>query len=160
MVLKYEQEMRHLMIELVQEKGTTFKEALMLATQDSTLKERRFTTPLGRLEQKGKRSAPASSSGPPSGSLGEPPFKASRKDKTSQRGPQQGKGKGKGKSKSPQTSSTTGCARFAPDGRQIRYAFNNPKDNCTTCNFAHICGVCFKENVPLFKCGHAGKSGA
>ena len=71
---------------------------------------------------------------------------------------QQGGGKGKGK-KGDIQALDVGCAHKTPDGRLICYPFNsrkNGKGSCTkpNCMFAHVCGICFAEGVPLFACNH------
>ena len=56
----------------------------------------------------------------------------------------QGGGKGKGK-----------CKPTTPDGVEICFAFNDRKKKCNgQCGRLHVCGVCFKENSPMYSCNH------
>ena len=50
-----------------------------------------------------------------------------------------------------------GCVVQAPDGRHICFEFNTPGRFCNfgpACRFAHVCGRCFKKDVPMFSCNH------
>ena len=80
--------------------------------------------------------------------------KFGKKDKG--KGKEGKKGRGKGKSKGPTGAAANGCARVTPDGRQICFPFNNKAEGCSraNCTFAHVCGKCFKEGTPMFKCNH------
>ena len=137
LIISYDHAIRSKAMALVR-KGATFKDALKLAWEDPVVKERHFTTPLC-LESGRKRQADTSSSD----YRPEPP-------KQHQKGK---KGKGSGKSGKDGT-----CASATADGRPICYAFNNSRLGCkkAKCRFAHVCGVCFAKDVPMFRCPHAG----
>ena len=49
-----------------------------------------------------------------------------------------------------------GCAKTTPDGRAVCFKFNNPFEGCKNqqCSFAHVCGRCFKADVPMHRCDH------
>ncbi len=82
---------------------------------------------------------------------------------------QKGDNKGAGKSKKGKrqrgksgSSATPGCKSTTPDGRPICYRYNNKSERCNTgkCTFAHVCGVCFAKDVPMWSCNCARKGGA
>ena len=68
-----------------------------------------------------------------------------------------GKGGGKGGGKD---TNSAGCHFRTPDGRQVCFGFNNKKEGCKRahCHMAHVCGVCFKKDMPMHKCKHEGKA--
>ena len=121
-----------------------------LAWEDPVTKERHFTTPLC-LESGRKRAADF----PPSTFRPEPPTKYTQKGG----GKGSGKGKkGKGQKKKSGSLATPGCASTSPDGRSICYQFNNTNSRCNNakCKFAHVCGVCFAKDSPMYVCTHTG----
>jgi hypothetical protein len=145
LVISYEHAVRSKAISLVK-KGAIFKDALREAWEDPLTKERNFTTPLC-LESGRKRSADFSSSSSPY----QPPTKIAHKGKSKGSGKSSGKGKGKGK--------TPGCAARTPepDSKLICYKFNKEAQRCSSaakCRFAHVCGVCYKKDTPMYQCNH------
>ena len=60
--------------------------------------------------------------------------------------------KGKGK----RGSFHTGCAARTPEGRPICFAFNKKGEGCKneTCQFSHVCGICFRKGLPMYSCKH------
>jgi hypothetical protein len=112
-------------------------------------KERNFTTPLC-LESSRKRSADSSAAS----SSYQPPAKNANK------GRPKGSGKGSGKKSAGKgAGKTPGCAPRTPepDSKLICYKYNNEQTRCNNqgkCRFAHVCGVCFKKNIPMYKCDH------
>jgi hypothetical protein len=41
------------------------------------------------------------------------------------------------------------------DGRRVCFDFNNKEKTCRMgkkCRFAHVCGKCVKEKVPMYEC--------
>ena len=129
-------------------KGMGFKEALTAACADYTLRERHFITPMalsaipsGTRRQRSRtprrQSSPGSSSGLNS--------KGSKGGK-GKKGPKSGKGKGKGK------------LRYRTlDDKSIRFAYNNPDENCDgQCGRAHVCRKCLGPH-PMFCCGSKGE---
>jgi len=148
LLLNYDQAIRHKAVQLVK-KGSTFKAALKAAWEDPLVKERNFTTPLALEAVKRPQSNSEASvwTGPP------PPKYRNTDLKGRGKGKNKGKeqGKGGGKSKSPPAN----CAAKTPDGRPICFRFNKKGEQCNKrCSFAHVCGVCFKDNVPMHKCNH------
>ena len=145
LVLAYDQAVRSKAIQLVR-KGAAFKDALKTAWEDAVVKERNFTTPLC-LESVQKRPWPGAGS---SDWTAPPPPKFPKG---------KGKGKGKDKGKGPKGSSlhaAAGGVNKTPDGRNVCFRFNQEGGGCKTkCRFAHVCGVCFKKDVPMFRCNHA-----
>ena len=62
-----------------------------------------------------------------------------------------GKSGGKGGGKKSKGKGKT-CARTTPSGQGVCFNFNNHSCNKPNCTFAHVCGVCFKENVSMQNC--------
>ena len=158
LVISYEHAIRCKAISLVK-KGALLKDALKQAWEDPLTKERNFTTPLC-LESGRKRTADfASSSHQQPGHAG-PPTKFAQKGKSKGAGKAKRSGKDSGKGKTP------GCASRTPepDSKPICYRFNNESQRCqnggSKCRFAHVCGVCFARDVPMYKCNHQGKGGS
>ena len=130
--------------------GALLKDAFRQAWEDPVTKERHFTTPLC-LESSRKRTADFA---PPTFGTG-PPTKCTQKGD----GKGSGKGKrGKGQKKKSGSSAVQGCASKTPDGRPICCQFNNQSGRCgqVKCKFAHVCGVCFVKEVPMYACTHQG----
>ena len=159
LVISYEHAIRCKAISLVK-KGALLTDALKQAWEDPLTKERNFTTPLC-LETNRKRTADFSApSHQPSG-YPEPPTKYTQKGG----GKSSGKGSGKAKrsSKGPGKGKVQGCASRTPepDSQAICYRFNNAALRCqvgvTKCKFAHVCGICFAKDVPMYACAHQGK---
>ena len=138
-VLGFEQEIRREMVVKMQT-GLVLVAALKEAWNDPLVRDRHFVTALQRRSFKSRRVP-----------VDEPPYKKKK-------GGQKGKGRGKGKSG--KQSNVSGCASETPDGKKICYPFNKKGQGCkrAKCIFEHVCGVCFKPNVPMFECWHGSSS--
>jgi hypothetical protein len=138
--VSYEHAIRCKAVSLVKRNGSPLKDALRVAWEDPTTKERHFTTPLC-LEATRKRGTD---------NRPEPPQKFQHKGERKGAGKgKTNKGKGKGKGNR--------CANTTPDGTKICFKYNNEKEKCKnpSCSFAHVCGVCFAKGVPLYSCTHS-----
>ena len=66
-----------------------------------------------------------------------------------------GSGKGaKGGGKGAKGGGKGQCKSHMADREEICYAFNDRNRGCQGCVRAHVCGVCFKKNSPMFSCNH------
>lgn len=101
------------------------------------MKERGFTTPLQLAPKRPLSDEPA-----------ERPPKVPRTDAAAR---EKGKVKPKGVA-----GGGNKCAPKTPEGKGICFAFN-AKRGCKNkaCRFVHVCGKCFKVNVPMHECDHA-----
>ena len=137
LVLSYEKAIRKDASRRMNQEGATFLNALKLAWKCPTTKERHFTTPLALHV---KRPAPPwrNQDMPP------PPKKAKAEAK--------GGAKGTAKAKA-----LPGCATHTKEGQPVCYRFNTPGQSCkkSKCRFAHVCGICFAENHPMYQCSGA-----
>ena len=150
LTLSYEHEIRVTACKHVM-KGQTLEHGLRTAWADPVVKERYFSTPLGLVMQGRARKAEEQD-------LGGQPWKFQKgPGKGNAKGDKGGRPKGGGKGKGDKGGHFD-CAPSTPGpgGRKICFAFN--KGTCTKkghkCKFAHVCGICFKEGVPMFKCDH------
>ena len=140
-LLGYEQEVRRKAVRFLQQ-GLDLEKAFPDAWNDGTVKNQYFLTPLQL----------SSFRRPAQDAFDDAPRKKPRNEKGDSKGDGKGKGKGKGKGRLPAT-----CNRVTPDGRQICYGFNIGKNKCkagSRCKFSHVCGVCYKEGVPMYDCSH------
>lgn len=155
LLLKYEQAIRKDMIDRMGG-GLELPAALKAAMESGVLKERKFTTPLGRIEQKSKRPATQPPQGQPEGKSRKQKKQAAAVARTTHAPSfaSSSKGsKGKGKSKG---AGLPGCAKVTKEGKPICYSFNNKNEGCskTDCLYQHVCGICMKPNSPMFTCSH------
>ena len=146
LLLSYEHEIRTHAYSLVTSKGMPLVDAMKAAWKDEIVKGRYFITPLALQSNKRQHDAT---------SLPQGPWPKVQKTGPSSKKGKNSKGKGKGKGGKGKGGGE-GCARTTPDGKQICYRFN-AGSTCsnTPCTFEHVCGVCFKKNVPMGKCNHA-----
>ena len=157
-VLDYEHEVRREMVKGMLA-GTPLDRALRAAWADPVVKDRFLVTPLQRRTLAKRPAPPAEQS-----------YNKKHKAEGSGQGKAnqtQGNGKGGGKQggrkRPPRNASfsvsTSGCAAATPTGTRICFAFNNKGEGCkrgAACQFAHVCGVCFQKDVPMFECKHPG----
>ena len=137
--------------------GLPLEKALRAAWADPVVKDRYLVTPLQRRTLS-KRPAP------PAGGEAKKPKQENRAEPRGQGkggGGNGGKGGGKKEQKGKRfsTSSSSGCAAATTSGSRICFAFNNRSEGCkrgAACPFAHVCGVCFAKDVPMFDCKHQG----
>ena len=161
-VLDYEHEVRREMVKRMLA-GTPLDQALRAAWADPVVKDRFLVTPMQRRTLS-KRAAPQ----------GGGDAKKVKTEKVEQSGPAKGDDKGAGgkgdgkaggrrrrraRNATLSASSSSGCAAATPQGTRICFAFNNKGEGCKRgagCPFAHVCGVCFAKEVPMFDCKHKG----
>ena len=157
-VLDYEHEVRREMVQGMLA-GTPLERALRAAWVDPVVKDRFLVTPLQRRTLAKRPAPPAEQS-----------HNKKHKAESSGQGKAnqtQGNGKGGGKQggrkRPPRNASfsvsTSGCSAAMPTGTRICFAFNNKGEGCklgVACQFAHVCGVCFQKDVPMFECKHPG----
>ena len=62
--------------------------------------------------------------------------------------------KGSGSGKGAKGGGKGHCKSHTPDREEICYAFNDRNRGWQGCARAHVCGVCFKKNSPMFSCNH------
>ena len=146
----------------ITEDGMTLEAALRKAWGDTTVKDRYFLTPL-KLEMATRRPpSDRTHDGPPPKRQKTNQFNSGAGKGGGNKGGNGGKGKGgkggkNGKNKGQkQQPAPAGCARTTPGGKAICYGFNRQNAGCTraNCPFVHVCGVCFKEGVPMYSCSH------
>ena len=137
LLLNYEYQMRKEVVDMVNE-GEEMAEAFKKVTKNSDIRERHFSTPLAvssatqtlQAGWKGGKDRWRQPYDPPKGEKGKG---------------KKGKGKGKGKKGSNPLHSTT------PDGRQICFAWNNPKEGCKGgCQRLHVCRICLDTGHAAF----------
>lgn len=150
LVLSYDFQVRRSMVKLANE-GRLLHEALKESMLDTTIKERYFLTPNVYSQVAGHaRQPPWRSRSPPT----ERPWGADRgRDWDKGKGKsRKGSSKGKGKKGGKQLHDRT------PDGRQICWRWNNPKERCRfNCGRLHACQICFGQR-PMHACDGSGKS--
>ena len=156
LLLSYEQSIRKQAMANVM-RGMGLPAALRKAWEDALVKERKFTTPMGKLSR-------TLETGAPGGGAWKRKF-----DEINDAAPPgrwrpggQGKGKGKkgkaaGKGRSPPVWQGQTCKARLAEGKMICWPFNAKDQKCTAgraCTFEHVCGICFKVNVPMHACTH------
>ena len=141
-ILNYEQEIRREMVNQMLG-GSPLAKALRAAWQNPLVKDRFFVTALQARSFRGRRDSDG------------PERKKPKFDQENLKGKIKGKGKGKYKGKL-SFRELSGCAEVTPNGKRICYPFNKRGEGCrrVKCNFAHVCGTCFAEGVPMFECRH------
>ena len=150
LMLSYDFQVRRSMVKLANE-GRLLHEALRESMLDTTIKERYFLTPNvysqvaaghGRSESWRSRS-PAVERG----------WAAERgRDWEKGKGKSKRGGKSKGKKGGKQLNDRT------PDGRQICWKWNNPRERCRfNCGRLHVCQICFGPH-PMHACDGSGKA--
>ena len=147
-ILEYEQEIRREMVRKMQD-GKEIAVALRESWNDPLVKDRHLITALQKRSLKSKQQQQHWNDWD-----GEKPLtKRQRREK--------GKGKGKDAKKGKNERVTSfkelsGCADTTPDGKKVCYPFNKRGPGCNRkgCPFAHVCGICFKAGVPMYKCRH------
>jgi hypothetical protein len=139
-------------------KGHSFKDALLAACSDYTIRERHFVTPLAlsslaprqRQRSRSPRRAAAPNPARWQGASGSKGSKGGKGGKGSEMGARGGKSQeGRGK-----------LAYTTPDGTPICFAYNNPDEKCSgSCGRTHVCRECFGAH-PAFSCpGSSGSKG-
>ena len=155
LLLSYEHEMRQHAYSAVCNEGKTLKEALTAAMNSPIIKDRYFTTPLsmesrppaGREVQREVHHQQHQSADSQSLKNALNVIKKLKKENSKGKG-SKGKGsKGKGKGKV--------CASRTPDERDVCYDYNERTCTKNPCRLAHVCGICFKEGVSMWRCDHA-----
>ena len=154
-LLDYELEMRKEMMTRM-EKGTSLKQALKDVRADPEVKMKYLTDPVQFKLRKKRTHAEATGGAtydddqPTKVPKGNPKGKG----KYGKRNP---KGKGKGKNSRPD-----GKCKFKTDaGKQICFKFNNRGEWCPgSCGRAHVCGICFRPNTPMFNCDYQPRAAA
>ena len=151
-LLEYDLEMRKEMMARVED-GTTLKKALKEVPADPEVKMKYFTDPV-QFKIRKKRSQPEATPSAPA-DVPEQPWKTFKgKDKGKGKGKDKGKGKNKGAGR-PQK-----CKYKTKNGKQICFKFNQEGAWCPGgCGRAHVCGICFKANTPMFRCNHEKEGG-
>ena len=138
-VLSYEFELRRWAYEQVVVQSIGILAALTLATKNTELKEKHFTTPYSLGAQ---QDPVGDASGGKRGGTehdDEQPSKFKRKQK---KGGKKGKGKGRG-------SGSGGLPSRTPDSRMICLRYNNQGETCDgRCNMVHCCQRCFQKSHP------------
>ena len=149
LVLSYDFQVRRAMVKLANE-GRLLHEALREAMLDTTIKERYFLTPNVYSQVAHSRTPPWRSRSPPvERSWGMDRGRDGDRGKGKSR---KGGGKGKGKKGGKQLHDRT------PDGRQICWRWNNPRERCRfNCGRLHVCQICFGSH-PMRACDGTGKS--
>ena len=139
LLLNYEYQMRKEVVELVNE-GGDMADAFKNVTKNSDIRERHFSTPLAVSSA----SQALQAGWKEKGHLQRwHPYENPKGEKGKGK---KGKGKGKSKKGSSHMHSTT------PDGRQICFAWNNPKEGCKGgCQRIHVCRICLDTNHPSYE---------
>ena len=151
LMLSYDYQIRRQMVKLVKE-GATIAEALKEAMTDTTIKERHFLTP----NVYSQVSSTASASKGDYQRSRSPPWRRGSWNTDFYEQPK-GKGKGKkgGKGK---TKKGRQMHDRTPDGRQICWRWNNPRERCRfQCGRLHVCQLCFGSH-PAHACDGSGGS--
>ena len=68
-------------------------------------------------------------------------------------------GNGKGGKEGGKGAVASGCAKMTGDRKAICFAFNARNERCKrgkSCNYAHVCGICFTKGKPMFECCKRG----
>ena len=151
LMLSYDFQVRRQMVKLANE-GATLAAALKEAMIDTTIKERYFLTPnvysqvSGTSSHRGEQRRSRS------------PIRGWRTWAEDRWEPPRSKGKGKkgggkgGKNKKGRT-----VHDKTPDGRQICWKWNSPRDRCRfNCGRLHVCQYCFGSH-PMHACDGSGK---
>ena len=140
-MLAYDLKVRKHALRLVMKNGTKLNNALLKSARDPVIKERYFTTPLAK---EAKRKAPDTWT-----NIAPPPESFFKFQKGNNKGKGKDNGKGKGKAKGLQ-----GCKRKTKSGEKICFAFNKEGCRNRSCEFVHVCGICFKKDFPMWRCRH------
>ena len=174
-ILDYEHEVRRDMVERMLG-GMALGKALRAAWADPVVRDRYLVTPLQRKTMGRKRAADGAegtADGGPNKEGGRKRRARERAEKErvqkeldywrkqdSNKGGGKGKDKGNGKGRGMDDKNSAGCHFKTPDGKDICFKFNNPKETCNkpNCNRMHVCGVCFKQGVPMKSCDHKGRA--
>ena len=150
LMLSYDFQVRRNMVKLANE-GRLLHEALKESMADTTIKERYFLTPNvysqvalghGRSDSWRSRSPPVDRSW------------------NAERGRDWDKGKGKSRKGGGKSKGKKGGKQLhdrTPDGRQICWRWNNPRERCRfNCGRLHVCQACFGSH-PVHACDNSGK---
>ena len=160
LLLSYEQEIRSKAYSLVCTEGCTLADALVKAWKDEEVRSRYLVTPLALQHTTGRGVVRPYQDESWAGGSGDPRPRKAQKTKSGNGkggGKNGGKGAAKGAdkgAKSGKRSKPEGCEAQTPEGVNICFAFNSGGCSGKKCNFAHVCGKCFKKGVPIYKCDH------
>ena len=155
LVLAYDFQIRRQMVKLMNE-GSSMKLALKDAMSDTTIKERYFLTPnvysQVQVHTTSTRSYNSGGDLARSRSPGRnPPWSDRYGESFKGKGKGKKGGKGRGKKGGKQMHDKT------PDGRQICWRWNNPRERCRfNCGRLHVCQICFGSH-PAHSCDGSGK---
>ena len=152
LMLAYDYQIRRQMVKLVNE-GTSMSDALKEAMTDTTIKERHFLTP----NVYSQVSNPSSGRSDNYQRRSRSPVRGWRawNDERWEASKSKGKGK-KGSSKGKNRKGKVVHDR-TPDGRQICWKWNNPRERCRfNCGRLHVCQYCFGSH-PMHACDGSGK---
>ena len=162
-LLTFEHEVRRDMIHRMMN-GKTLSAALREAWADPVVKDRYLVTPLqSRTISKRPREVAVQIQGlqiqgaPGTGKRARRRAAAEAAAKAHVKQNDKGKGKGKhGKGKGKGKRPDNGCQSQTTNGKRICYNFNDQSVKCarSNCPFVHVCGICFKENRPMYDCDH------
>ena len=134
LMLSYDFQVRRAMVKLVNE-GRLMHEALKEAMTDTTIKERYFLTPNVYSQVAAGRTPPWRSRSP-----------AMERAWQGDRGRDLERGKGKGRKGGGKGRGKKGGRQLhdrTPDGRQICWRWNNPRERCRfNCGRLHVCQLC------------------
>ncbi len=124
--------------------GVSVAKALKLSYEDTSLRERQFSTPVGMAAV-------------PRGRLRS---RSPRRDRQPWQPKGRGKGKGKGKGKGDRDKDNSqGLLSTTSDGRPICYKYNNQWEKCKgRCNYIHVCRRC-EGRHPMHMCDNSGAGG-
>ena len=156
LVLSYERAIRKKAYKLMYDSGLGFPACLITACNDTTTKERFFSTPMAVGAASNKKSTTA---------VSESHTKAIAvikvgKPKGTGRGAAAPKKKSKAKGKSKGGKLPGGqCASHTPEGLAICFSYNNSAVKCKLreCRFEHVCGICFQKH-PMWVCRGQGQA--
>jgi hypothetical protein len=153
LVLSYERAIRKKAYKLMYDSTSTFPVCLVSACNDTTTKERFFSTPLAVAAAGNKRQGTAAAvSEHKEKTL--PVIKVGKPNGVGKSAPKaKAKAKGKGKGAKGQSVDHGQCASQTPEGLNICFNYNNQAVKCKSreCRFEHVCGICFQKH-PLWVC--------
>ena len=152
LMLSYDYQIRRQMVKLVNE-GATMEEALKEAMTDTTIKERHFLTPNVYSQVTSTTSSRSDGFRQRSRS----PVRAWKPWQDDRWEQPRGKGKGKKGSSKGKNRKGKQVHDKTPDGRQICWKWNNPRERCRfNCGRLHVCQYCFGSH-PMHACDGSGK---